>query len=160
MARSNGALQKRGVTLINSPLAYRHCHHLPDSYAVIARHTPLTVWLALPDYLDMERVMRALAVFGDKPVILKDYVKSRKHEWLEACYIPSASRRPEVERVVTRFLELQGEQISGGLVFREYVPLQKIGAHPISALLLTKEFRLFFLDGQILNVARYWAEGD
>ncbi|MEO7074485.1 MAG: ATP-grasp domain-containing protein, partial [Ktedonobacterales bacterium] len=49
--------------------------------------------------LDMDRVMAALQPFGDTPLILKDYVKSRKHEWAEACYIPSAADRQAVERV-------------------------------------------------------------
>lgn len=35
--------------------------------------------------------MTILHEFGDRPVIIKDYVKSRKHEWLGACFIPDAS---------------------------------------------------------------------
>ncbi|HLM58458.1 MAG TPA: ATP-grasp domain-containing protein [Pyrinomonadaceae bacterium] len=64
-----------------------------------------------PTRVDFAEVMRALAPFGDSPVVVKDYVKSRKHEWLEACYIPSAAERGSVERVVKRFLELQGEEV-------------------------------------------------
>lgn len=154
------ALQERGVLPINSPQAYQHCHHLPASYSVIAAHTPLTVWLPLPECLDMENVMQVLVTFGSKPLILKDYVKSRKHEWAEACYIPAASDREAVERVVERFLELQGEEINEGLMFREYVPLQNIGTHSKSGMPLTKEFRLFFLDSQVLHLSEYWTEGD
>jgi hypothetical protein len=47
------------------------------------------------------------------------FVKSRKHEWTDACFIPSAADRSAVERVVNRFLELQGEELAGGLVFFE-----------------------------------------
>jgi hypothetical protein len=47
-------------------------------------------------------------------------VKSRKHEWAEACYIPSAADRQQVECVVTRFLALQGDDLNKGLVFRVY----------------------------------------
>jgi hypothetical protein len=154
------ALQERGVHLINSPSAYQHCHFLPESYAEIAEHTPASVWLPLAECLDMGRVMKELVAFGNKPLILKDYVKSRKHEWAEACYIPSASDREAVEPVVKRFLELQGEEISGGLVFREYVPLQNIGTHSKSGMPLTKEFRLFFFDAQVLHSSEYWTEGD
>lgn len=154
------ALRERGITLINSPAAYRHCHYLPESYSVIAQRTPATVWLPLPECLESERVAQTLTVFGDKPLIVKDYVKSRKHEWEQACYIPSASDTQAVERVVKRFLELQGEEINEGLVFREFVPLQEIGTHSKSGMPLTKEFRFFFFDAQLLHSSEYWMEGD
>lgn len=154
------ALQERNIVLINSPVAYQHCHYLPESYSIIAKHTPATVWLPLPQCLEMEQVVQQLAVFGDKPLILKDYVKSRKHEWATACFIPSASDTPAVERVVKRFLELQGDELNEGLVFREFVPLQEIGTHSKSGMPLTKEFRFFFYDAQLLYSSEYWMEGD
>jgi hypothetical protein len=150
------ALLERGLQLINAPDAYRTCHYLPDSYPLIANMTPATVWLPLEACANFDRIMSVLAPFGDRPLILKDYVKSRKHEWFEACYIPSAADRQAVERVVRRFIELQGGEISAGLVFREYVAFQPIGAHPQSAMPLTREHRLFFLDGLLLADAPYW----
>ena len=104
--------------------------------------------------------MEALAPFGDAPVIVKDFVKSRKHEWAEACFIPSASDRRAVERVVGRFLELQGEDLAGGLVFREYVEFEPIGVHPKSGMPLTEEYRVFWLDGMPIFWSPYWADGD
>jgi len=38
------ALLERGITLINPPAAYQHCHHLPESYPVIENLTPRSVW--------------------------------------------------------------------------------------------------------------------
>ncbi len=104
--------------------------------------------------------MATLQPFGDRPVILKDFVKSRKHEWDEACYIPSASNLQAVEHVVTRFLQLQGEDLNEGLVFREFVEFEPLTKHSKSAMPLTKEFRLFFLDGQLILSTPYWEEGD
>jgi hypothetical protein len=43
-------------------------------------------------------VMELLRPFGDAPLVLKDYVKSQKHAWDEACFIPSASDRKAFER--------------------------------------------------------------
>jgi hypothetical protein len=154
------ALGEKGLRLINDPAAYRHCHHLPESYPVIEGHTPASVSVPLDESFGIEGVMRALAPFGDGPVVVKDYVKSRKHEWDEACYIPSASDRESVERVVNRFLELQGDDVNEGLVFREYVNFQPLASHSKSGMPLTKEFRLFFLDGQLLYSSEYWEEGD
>ena len=153
------ALQAKGLHLINTPAAYRHCHYLPESYPIIQTATPKSVWLPYDANVTMARVMAILTPFGDQPVILKDYVKSRKHEWHEACYIPAASDRAVVERVVNRFIELQAEDLSEGLVFREYVPFQPIGSHTKSDMPLTMEFRCFVLDGTVVATSAYWDEG-
>ncbi len=119
------------VKLINDAAAYKLCHELPSSYPLIERHTPRSVWgigTAIPHELP------------PAPLVLKDYVKSRKHEWEEACYIPTES---DIQRVVARFLAGQGPDFQGGLVFREFVPLDR-----------ARERRLFFLDGELL-----WGEG-
>jgi hypothetical protein len=154
------ALAERGVRLVNDPAAYRHCHHLPESYPVIEGNTPRSVWLPLAGDIDMDEVLALLRPFGDAPVVLKDYVKSQKHAWDEACFIPSASDRGAVERVVRRFLELQGPDLAGGLVFREFVELEPAGRHPRSGMPLALEHRLFFLDGRLLLRSEYWEEGD
>jgi hypothetical protein len=104
--------------------------------------------------------VEALAPFGDAPVIVKDFVKSRKHEWAEACLIPSAADRGAVERVVGRFLELQGDDLAGGLVFREYVEFEPVGVHPRSGMPLTEEYRTFWLDGTPIFWGPYWEEGE
>jgi hypothetical protein len=153
------ALQTQGLSLINSPAAYRHCHHLPESYPIIQAATPKTVWMPYAENVTIDRVMALLSPFGDRPVILKDYVKSRKHEWHEACYIPMASDQSAVERVVNRFVELQGNELNEGLVFREYLTFQPIGTHAKSSMPLTMEFRCFVLDGSVLTTSAYWDEG-
>jgi ATP-grasp domain, R2K clade family 3 len=153
-------LNTRGVRLINDPGAYRHCHYLPESYAAIESSTPRTVWLPMAGDADFNEIMNVVRPFGDGPVVLKDYVKSQKHAWDEACFISSASDRAVVERVVNRFLELQGSDLAGGLVFREFVEFEPVGRHPRSGMPLTREYRLFYLDGRPLLRAEYWEEGD
>ncbi len=153
------ALKERNLLLINDPNQYRHCHLLPESYSVIESQTPRTVWVPLED-LNFDSIMNLLAPFGNRPLVLKDYVKSRKHEWWEACYIPNASNRADVGRVVECFMELQGDELNEGLVFRQWVDLKQIGTHSRSEMPLAREFRLFFLDGQLLQSSRYWAQGD
>jgi hypothetical protein len=154
------ALSARGVQLINDPAAYKHCHHLPESYAVIEGHTPRSVWLPVVGEIDVDEVMGMLRPFGDAPLVVKDYVKSQKHAWEEACLIPCASDRRAVERVVRRFLELQGPDLADGLVFREFVELEPVGRHPRSGMPLTLEYRLFFLDSRPLLCGEYWEERD
>jgi hypothetical protein len=75
------ALARRGVELINSPAAYRHCHYLPESFHHISAHSPASVWVTADEGgVDLGAVVEAATVFGDSPVVVKDYVKSRKHE--------------------------------------------------------------------------------
>ena len=87
-------------------------------------------------------------------------MKSQKHAWSEACFIASAADGEAVRRVVTRFVELQGAGLVGGLVFREFVELKPLTTHSKSGMPLTKEFRVFFLDGRPLLTAAYWEEGE
>jgi len=151
------ALSAKSVRLINNPEQYRHSHHLPENYQIIKEHTPRTIFLQ--GDLRIDRIMETLATLGDGPVIVKDFVKSRKHEWTEACFIPSAADRRGVERVVGRFLELQGECLAEGLVFREFVEFEPIGMHPKSGMPLTEEYRVFWLDGRPIFWSSYWPEG-
>ncbi len=160
-ARLYAALLARGLRLINDPNSYRHTHYLPEAYPLIAGHTARTVWLPLApetpaDALPLDAIMTALAPFGDAPVIVKDYVKSRKHEWAAATYIPSASDRAAVARVVGRFVAGQGPDLNEGLVFRafeRYAPAGAPGATGRNGMPLTREYRVFWLDGAPLALA-------
>lgn len=154
------ALEERNISLINTPAAYQHCHYLPESYSVIEPQTPRTAWLRLRAPVDMDAIMRLLRPFGYAPVIVKDFVKSRKHEWTEACFIPSASDQDGVERIVRRFLELQGGDLCEGLVFREYVELAPLTTHSKSGMPLAVEYRVFVVDGEPIAVIPYWEEGN
>ncbi len=152
------ALASRNIHLINDRDQYRHCHYLPESYPIVERLTPRSVWLT--GDLSINRIMEVLAPFGDRSVIIKDFVKSRKHEWADACFIPSAADRNVVERVVNRFLELQGDDLNEGLVFREFIEFRPVGVHPKSGMSLTEEYRIFWLDARPIFWAPYWEFGD
>lgn len=152
------ALRARGVSLVNDASAYRLCHHLPESYGALEGDTPRTTWLPLPGAVDFDQVFERLRPFGSRPIIVKDFVKSQKHYWDEACFIPNAEDRPAVERVVGRFLELQGDELNEGLVFREHVPLKIVGRHPRSAMPLAAEVRTFWFDGELLLLHPYWGD--
>jgi ATP-grasp domain, R2K clade family 3 len=154
------ALDTRGIQLINSPAAYLHCHYLPESYKVLQGRTPVSAWLRAGPDAPLDQIMEVLAPFDARPVVVKDFVKSRKHEWADACYIPSAGDRAAVARVVQRFLELQGEDLCEGLVFREFVEFEPIGQHPKSGMPLTREYRSFWLDGEPIYWVPYWEGAD
>lgn len=139
------ALAARDILLLTSPEEYAACHHTPGSYDALAEWMPKTAWLPIDD-LDNVSVRRdMLAQFGSSPVIIKDWVKSQAAGyWVEACYISNASDDDEVERVVSRFRELQGESLVGGIVFKAYVPLLPLG-------LPAHEYRAFMVKGRVVG---------
>ena len=153
-------LLKKNIKLINTPEEYETCHYLPSSYPYISDLTPKTNWLLINDAIDFEKVFELTDAFQQDAIIIKDFVKSLKHNWEEACFIPNASDRDSVRKVVSRFIELQGTQLNKGLVFRKFEDLQFLTNHSKSKMPLTKEFRLFFLHGNLIQAFNYWDEGD
>lgn len=150
------SLRRRNIILATTPEQYLHCHWFPNSYPTISVVTPRTVWVPTPECFDMATIKTAIRQFGGAPLIVKDYVKSRKHEWKEACFIPDSSDEASVARVVKRFLELQDDDLQGGLVVREFVELQPVGKHPKSGMPLTLEYRLFVFNGDVISASPYW----
>jgi hypothetical protein len=167
-----GALNSSGIHLINDPQSYKHCHYLPEWIYILKDRTPKTVCISKEE-LDqggksemtaspkLDDVLKEkLAQFDANPVIIKDYVKSEKHHWLDACFIPDASDHTKALEVISRFLQLRGSALEGGLVIRQFIQFQTLTTHSKSAMPLTKEFRLFVLDGKIIHWFNYWEEGD
>jgi hypothetical protein len=156
-AALHAALAARGLAPITDPAAYRHTHWLPESYDRIARWTAPSAWLPAAE-LTLDRAVALARTFGARPLVVKDYVKSRKHEWAEACFIPDATDAAGVARVVSRFLELTGPELQGGLVLRTFLELEVVGAHARSGMPLARGWRVFWCDGAPVLVAPYWPE--
>ncbi|MGW7583339.1 ATP-grasp domain-containing protein [Kitasatospora sp. NPDC054768] len=124
------ALTARGGTLLTSPPGYAAAHELPGWYDVFEGATPASAWIPSegPVAPGPEELAEAAArIGGHGPAIVKDYVKSRKHEWHEACYVPELADLAAVGRVVERFVELQGEFLAGGVVLRRYEEFEGAG---------------------------------
>ena len=153
------SLQSKGFSLINSPQQYKYCHWLPESYDCIQGKTPKSIWIPNEDMLSLAQIFDKIQVFNGKPIILKDYVKSLKHFWKEACFISDSSDKETVNLTISNFLKYQSDEPQGGLVFREFVELEPIGFHSKSGMPLTKEFRLFYLNNTLLTSFNYWDEG-
>jgi len=155
------ALKEKNIELINSPEQYTTCHYLPNSYKWIERYTPKTVWIKVLSDFRIDDVLPSISKeFGTGPIIVKDFVKSNKHSWKESCYIPDASDSEQARKVITSFLQFQGKDLNEGLVFRKFEDLEFLTEHSKSGMPLTKEYRLFFLRGDLIAVFNYWDEGD
>ncbi len=81
-------LKNKGFQLINDIEDYSGCHYISNWYNVIKEFTPKTKTVP---FIDVEFVVNAIGEFGSSPVFIKDYVKSQKHSWKEACFIPTAN---------------------------------------------------------------------
>lgn len=132
-------LAERGCALFTDATAFRRAHELPGWYAEFAGLTPRSVWQARPPGAPPEpAALSALAApLGAGPGVVKDFVKSRKHEWDEACFIPRLTDQAGLVSVVGRFFALQEEFLAGGVVLRAFEPFVAGG-----------EARVWWLDGK------------
>lgn len=153
-------LWSKNYQLINTPEAYRNCHYLPDSLKFIADRTPRTVFQKWEDEKSLDQLVEKVSVFGNKPVILKDYVKSEKHDWETACFVADASDTLKLRQAVSRLVELRGAYLNEGIVVREFLELMDLAVHSKSGMPLTEEYRLFFCRQKLVGMYDYWEEGE
>jgi hypothetical protein len=145
-------LKEKGILLINSPTEYEKYHTLPGWYDDFAEDTAKSVWE------NQGTVESALAMTKDLegPYIVKDYVKSRKHEWYDACFISNIANKENTENVISNFVERQGTNLVGGVVLRQFVNLKSIGFHEKSGMPISEEYRIFVLAGRVVIIDDYW----
>ncbi|MFF0298329.1 ATP-grasp domain-containing protein [Kitasatospora sp. NPDC004614] len=137
-----GALADRGCALLTGPNEYATAHELPGWYRTFEPVTPASAWLPGTSWDRPALAAAASALGGRGPAIVKDYVKSRKHEWHEACYVPELADVDALARVAARFAELQGEFLAGGLVLRRFESFARTTDGR------SEEARVWWLDGE------------
>ena len=150
------ALLHKGLMLINLPKQYVNCHHLPNWYPLMGSMTPTSMWSnGVPDD---DFINGAYLRFSDSGAVVKDYVKSRKHDWDTACFIPPGSTPEKFKEVIENFVRLQGPDMTGGVVVRQYEDLAKIPGN-YHKMPLSLEYRIWVLYGQVIAVMPYWDNG-
>ncbi|MFI6166754.1 ATP-grasp domain-containing protein [Nocardia sp. NPDC051052] len=137
------ALSRRGAALIVDPGRYRTAHELPGWYPTFAEVTPASVWRPTEpgEMVEAGKLTELVQPLPPGPGIVKDYVKSRKDEWHQACFIPDLTESAGLTRIVRRFVELQEDYLAGGIVvraFETFVKLESVAA----------EVRVWWLDGE------------
>ncbi|AFU01652.1 ATP-grasp domain-containing protein [Nocardia brasiliensis] len=144
------ALAARGTPLIVDAATYRTAHELPGWYATFAAVTPASRWLPGPwgRVPDAAALAELAAPLGSGPGIVKDYVKSAKHRWETACYIPDLTDITRMRRVVAAFVAEQEKYLAGGIVLRAFESFGS-GAHR------APEARAWWLDGTPLLIGAH-----
>jgi ATP-grasp domain, R2K clade family 3 len=141
------ALVGRGADLLVPSGRYQAAHELPGWYPTFAEVTPCSVWQPSPPGMvpSPDELATLVAPLGTGPAVVKDYVKSRKHEWEQACFIPDLSDRARLHQVVERFVRRQEDLLTGGIVIRGFEPYIAAGGRATEA-------RVWWLDGEPILV--------
>lgn len=145
-------LLERGIQLINTPKEYAKYHLLPGWYKDFESSTPFSIWGESKNIEDALRLTDGL----EGAFIIKDYVKSRKHEWYDACFIKDIRDKENTERVINNFINRQSSNLEGGVVLRKFESLKSIGNHKDSGMPISEEYRIFVFKGEILIADNYW----
>mgnify|MGYP001495146554 CR=1 FL=1 len=153
-------LLSKNYKLINTVEEYQNCHYLPDSLKFIESRTPQTVFEKYDNERSIDNLIEKSNIFGDKAVILKDYVKSEKHNWETACYVKHASDINSLKQSINKLIELRDKYLNEGIVIREFLDLNDLTIHSKSGMPLTEEYRLFFCNKKLVGIYDYWEEGE
>ena len=154
--RFHDALSARGYSLVSSAAQYAEATYFPNYYPKIREFSPAAVWTDTPDpYLAWTQSRK----LGDGPFVIKDHIKSAKHLWHEACFVPKGSGRENFERIAENLKKEQGKTFFRGFVVKQYVPLRSRGESP-REYPMCEEYRLFFWTRQLLIASHYHRQSE
>ncbi len=144
-------LGERGHQLVVSADDYESCHHVPRWYPLVRGYTARTVWT---DDFDVAEAWELAKALGAPPFIVKDYVKSAKERWDDACFVPPGATFERFSAICERLVEHRGDRAEGGFVVRRFLDLQTFGRTPTGPAFV--EFRLFFSGKTLLAAEPYF----
>lgn len=145
------ALFARGYSLVSTAAQYAEVTYFPGYYPKIREYAPAAVWTETPDAFLAWSLSRKM---GDGPFVIKDHIKSAKHVWHEACFVPKGSGRENFERIAENLKKEQGKTFHRGFVVKQFVPLRSRRASP-REYPMCEEYRLFFWRGKLLVASHY-----
>jgi hypothetical protein len=147
----HAGLEARNYRVVSTPAQYAEVTYFPNYYPKIRDASPPAVWTETADEYEAWSASRKL---GDGPFVIKDHVKSAKHLWHEACFVPKGSGRENFERIARNLRQEQGRSFHRGFVVKQYVPLRSRGPSP-REYPKAEEYRLFFWQKRLLVAAPY-----
>lgn len=100
---------------------YSAAYYFGYWYDIFEKVTPASTYFPA-DFNWDDAVEMVKEYVGNGPYIVKDHVKSRKHEWDTACFAPNIEKLYDVTR---EFIRLQGDSLAGGIVVRRFEEFQK-----------------------------------
>lgn len=107
------ALLARGHRLVSTPEQYAEVTYFPNYYPKVHEVSPEAVWTDTDDPYFAWSQSRKL---GEGPFVLKDHIKSAKHLWHEACFVPKGAVREHFESIAQALRDEQGKVFNRGLL--------------------------------------------
>ena len=141
-------LQARNINLITTPEQYCQMHLFPRAYNLITEDTPgILVYPENERNVDLQEIKNKFERF-----MIKDYVKSEKGTDIPK-YFDKQTSEEDFFYWLDVFKQYRGKLFTGGICIKEYVDLKKYGEN-------TNEWRVFYLNGNILSVSRNSGQKD
>lgn len=139
-----------GAHLINSSHQHDFVADLRRWYTVLKDGTELGSQITPRTWYSAEDMMDDKSYAG--PYVVKGITNSKKHMWKTHMF---AETKEEAIKVMCR---LQEDALlhTQPIVFREYVPLKQLLVG-LNGMPVTKEFRFFFCNGELLVGGFYWS---
>lgn len=131
-----------GITMNTNPYQYQTGHHLPGWYETFLDVTPKSYFWNPTGSLSLADFCSSLPRGA---YIVKDYVKSRKNEWLTSCYAPNINELPAV---ATEFFEQQHvieNDLVGEVVVRAFENFDKTNG----------EARIWWVDNNLALISSH-----
>ena len=151
-------LESKGYRLTNAPGHHTFCNYFDRWYPHIEGLTPKSVTVHDSNLRTVLDAAMALQKETNSALIIKDAVKSLKHDWHEACFIPRGANPLQMAKVIGTFIETKQSynDLQLPVVIRKFENLVPIGTHPRSKMPLTHEYRTYVYKGEVLLQAPYW----
>lgn len=144
-----GGLAARNIFLLNDPAQHVLSEEFDAWYPALADLTCRSAVVETPsDAVDAARNI-------GYPVFLKGTVQSLKVDGISAC---RADNDAEAESIARRLLA-HGSRTRGRVIVRALMPLRSERLGP-TGMPAAREFRVFVLDGRVVDTGYYWPFGD
>ena len=152
------ALHDKRYRLTNVPGHHTFCNYFDSWYPHLEGLTPKSImihdsnlWKIVDAALDFREETKSA-------LIIKDAVKSLKHDWYKACFIPEHATGLEMAKIIGTFLEakLSHNDLKKPVVIRKFEDLVSVGKHAKSGMPLSHEYRTYVYKGKVLLQVPYW----
>lgn len=153
-------LKSKGYELTNNHLQHAACNYFNGWYPSIRDMSPYSIMIDNNNLRTILDAALSLRKETSSALIIKDAVKSLKHDWFEACFIPEHANALEMAKIIGTFLEAKQSHndLNLPVVLRKFENLKSLGTHAKSKMPISYEFRTYIRNGNIFYQSPYWED--
>lgn len=152
------ALEAKGYRLTNPPGQHTACNYFNSWYPYIEGLTPKSIMVHNSNLRTVLDEALAFKKETKSALIIKDAVKSLKHDWNEACFIPADADPLQMAKIIGTFLFTKESynDLKLPIVIRKFENLVHVGNYPKSNMPMSHEYRTYVYKGKVLFQVPYW----